>query len=720
LKLSFKNILTMKRFALIFSFFSLYFLSFAQKNDRNYIEGQNAYKRMQYAKALELFKKAYAKDTSSLLIKEKIAHCYRKLQDTKQAEFWYAQVVKSPLTDPEDKIYYAQALASNGKHAEAQLWYNAYAKQVRDDPRATSFAMAYMNLADFYKDSAAYKVQLAPFNSKESDFSPAYWGKRIAFVSNRNHKARKFKWDNSFFLEIFYYEDGKVKEMKFDTKTPYHQGPLAIFPNADSMVYTRNSQKRSKSQMKKSLNPSDKINKLKLYFVFRQANGSWGKEKEFPHNAEEFNTMHPALSPDGKTLYFVSDRVGSLGGMDLFVSRLENGQWSPPENLGETINTRGNEAFPFVDSKGNLYFASNGHGGLGGYDIFISENVSGKLLPPVNLGYPINSTKDDFGFIYKPETQMGFLSSNREGGLGKDDIYEFSTKRSFSSFNELTILVRNEKTLEPIPFAEIEIRTEQKTLLHFTNEKGVIKHFFNKKLNYDLTIGKQGFESATVPLIPEQIASKTDKDTLIIDLPYEKKNITIIKTFDEETKIPLTVKMTLASPFKNILKDKEVVDKYEKNLDKGTYEVGVWTKGYFYQFDSFKVLDKKAKTTKMLPMKPLRKGALWLTQIKFERNLEKPIIAGLKEMEFIAKMMQENPSLRVKIIGYAQDFKQNNQNEVLAKKRAKFLYDYLISKKIAKDRLVYEGYYTKANSLELEVTEIEDNGEQPIKSIFDE
>ena len=720
MKLSFKNNLTMKKFALILYFICLSLLSFAQKNDRNYIEGQNAYKRMQYVKALELFQKAYAKDTSSLLVKEKIAHCYRRLQDSKQAEFWYAQVVKSPFTDPEDKIYYAQALASNNKHAEAQLWYNAYAKQVRDDPRATSFAMAYMNLEDFYKDSAAYKVQLSPFNSKESDFSPTYWGKRIAFISNRNYKAEKFKWDNSSFLEIFYYEDGKVKEMKFDTKTHYHEGPLVIFPKGDSMIFTRNNQRKSKSQMQKSLNPADKINKLKMYFTFRQSNGSWGKEKEFVHNVEDFNTMHPALSPDGKTLYFASDRGGSLGGMDLYVSRFENGQWSLPENLGETINTRGNEAFPFVDSKGNLYFASNGHGGLGGFDIFIAEYVSGKLLPPVNLGYPINSIKDDFGLIYKPETQMGFLSSNREGGLGKDDIYEFSTKRSFSSFNELTILTRNEKTLEPIPFAEIEIRTAEKIALYFTGDNGLAKHFFNKKLNYDLTVNKQGFESVVVPLMPEQIASKTDRDTLIVDMPYERKNITIIRVFDEESKALLPSKMTLSTPIKNIFQGKHTEGKYEHNLDKGNYEVGVWAVGYFYQFDKFAVLDKKAKTSKMLPMKPLRKGALWLTQIQFEKNLERPKKFGLKEIEYIAKMMQENPSLSIRIMGYAQDFKQNNQNEVLAKKRAKFVYDYLLSKKIAKDRLVFEGYYTKANSLEIEVIEVEDNGEQPIKSIFDE
>lgn len=712
----------MKTFLHTLLFLSTVSFVFAQKNDRNYIEGQNAYKRMQYVRALELFQKAYAKDTASLLIKEKIAHCYRKLQDTKQAEFWYAQVVKSPFTDPEDKIYYAQALASNNKHAEAQLWYNAYAKQVRDDPRAISFAMAYMNLEDFYKDSASYKVQLAPFNSKESDFSPAYWGKRIAFVSNRNHKAEKFKWDNSSFLEIFFYEDGKVRQMKFDTKTHYHEGPLVVFPKGDSMIFTRNSQKKSKSQMRKSLNPSDKINKLRLYIVYRQSNGDWGKEKEFPYNAEDFNTMHPALSPDGKTLYFVSDRVGSLGGMDLFVSHFENGQWSLPENLGDAINTRGNEAFPFVDSKGNLYFASNGHGGLGGFDIFIAENVGGKLMPPVNLGYPINSIKDDFGFIYNPETQMGFLSSNREGGLGKDDIYEFSTKRSFSTFNELNILTRNAQTLEPIGFAEIEIKTAQKTSLYFTGDNGIAKHAFNKKLNYELIVNKQGFETVTVPLIPEQIATKTDKDTLIIDMPYERKSITIVRVFDEENRTPLSVKMNLSTAQKNIFQNKEITGRYEQNLDKGSYEVGVWTKGYFYQFDSFKVLDKKAKTSKMLPLKPLRSGALWLTQVEFEKNSERPKRLGLKELEFVAKMMQENPSLSIRIMAYAQDFKQTNLNETLAKKRAKFVYDYLISKKIAKKRLVHEGYYTKPNSLELEVieVEVEENSEQPIKSIFDE
>jgi len=707
----------MKKIITIWVIWSFSWGCLAQKTNKAYEEAQKLYKKMAYTQALDFYKKALEIDTSSILIKEKIAHCYRKLQDTPQAEVWYAKVVFSPITDPEDKLYYAQALASNNKHQDAQLWYNAYAKQVKDDSRPLAFALAYQNMESFYKDSTNFQVNLAPFNSTEDDFSPVFYGKKIVFVSNRHSQNERFKWDNSSFLDLYVYSNGKTNVFQEKLNSPYHEGPLAFFPKGDSVIFTRNATKKPSK--------GEKINRLNLYIAYKQSDGTWGKEKEFAHNSEEFSTMHPALSPDGKTLYFVSDRVGSLGGMDIWVSYYENNKWTSPQNLGETINTRGNEAFPYVDFRGSLYLASNGHSGLGGLDVFIAENVGGKFISPQNLGYPINSIKDDFGFIFNPKSKKGYFSSNRAGGVGKDDIYEMTVKQNLNNFSELILATRNDDTEAIIPSVEVQIKSDQKTTLNFSDANGNIKYYFNKKFHYEIIAKKEGYELKHLSFIPEQIVSHQEDDTLEVDLLPEKKAITILKFVDELTNQPVEVSIIiLEKNTQKMIASWQTEGKWEKPLDKGIYEIRATAKGYVYQVDTLQVADKDAKTQKNIYLKQLKKQVVFQTKIQYEKHEYKPNKKSVQEVESLVKLLEENPKLSIKIIGYSQDSKQEIVNKNLAEKRAKFIQDYLVSKKIEKKRLNLGGASSKTSSIEVEILDTEENPnenkEQPIKSIFDE
>lgn len=686
----------------------------AQKENEFFEEAQKAYKKMQYVRALELYLKALQKDTASILIKEKIAHCYRKLQDTENAEIWYAKVVHSPITDPEDKIYYAQALASNNKHAEAQLWYNAYAKQVKDDSRPLAFALAYQNLQDFYKDSLNYELRLAPFNSTEYDFSPVYCGNTIVFASNRNYRSKKiFLGDNSPFVELFMYEKKKVKPFPLLQKTAYHEGPASFSASGDTMAYCRNDQVKPK-------NPSSnrsRFNHLKIIFAYKQPDGTWAKEQEFPHNSEEFSTMHPALSPDGKTLYFVSDRKGGMGKMDLWVSYYENGKWSEPQNLGETFNTRGNEVFPFVDTKGNLYFASDGHAGLGGLDIFMAENIEGKLLAPINLGYPINSTKDDFGFCFNPITKRGFLSSNRSDGPGKDDIYEVIAKKSLSNFNELFLAIRNEANGQPVSFCEIQIKTEQKTIVTFSDINGIYKHFFNKSLHYEISVKKEGFETGEIMLIPEQIASHPDRDTIEIDLSPEPRNITIVKIIDHLSQNKLTAFVrVLHISQKKSLWEQEVYGKFAKNLEKGDYRVLAWAKGYFGELIDLHVPNKNDRNLQIISLKPLHREEIYQVEVSFEKNSDKFLASSTDALEVLYKTLEVNPNSTFKITAFAQKL-------ALAEKRARAIENFLIKRRIHKKRFQIQASTEKNDGIAIQVLETDENNqptEEPLKSIFED
>ena len=211
----------------------------------------------------------------------------------------------------------------------------------------------------------------------------------------------------------------KPKAMKGDVNEGYHDGVATFSTPTKTMFFTRTSREKSEE---------GEIKQLKIYSA-KGDTDNWEDTEELNFNNKEFSTCHPTLSTDGQRLYFSSDRPGGFGGMDLYVSQKIGSKWADPVNLGPTVNTSGNEIFPFVDARDKLFFASNGHKGLGGLDIFVVEKSDNtdenSFADRKNLGKPFNSKKDDFGFYINESETGGYLSSNRPGGAGADDIYEW-------------------------------------------------------------------------------------------------------------------------------------------------------------------------------------------------------------------------------------------------------------------------------------------------------
>lgn len=264
-------------------------------------------------------------------------------------------------------------------------------------------------------------------NSKALEFSPAFYEDGIIFISTIPTSLDKVGFDpkiNKPTMSIFIARRNATNgELKAPTlfaeelTTKMHEGPLTFDRNAEKVYYTRNDIKRKK-----------KGAKLKIYESIK-TDGHWSSPKELPFNLDDYETAHPTISADGNTLIFSSNRPGGIGGMDLYVSRLEGDTWSEPQNLGDKINTPKNEIFPFLHADHTLFFSSNGHIGEGGLDLFYSIlDKSEEYSPPINLGPPFNSSKDDFGIILDRDKKNGYVSSNRDGGAGEDDIYSFSVK----------------------------------------------------------------------------------------------------------------------------------------------------------------------------------------------------------------------------------------------------------------------------------------------------
>lgn len=394
--------------------------SWAQKDAK--IQADKAYDRLSYLKAADLYQQLGESGLDEMA-KIRLADSYRLNGDTESAEYWYAQGMQAD-TPPEDLLHYAQVLQSNGKCEIALDWYNQYRLLVGEAhllPRAAVTDCA--NLIFLPKQQVAV-TNLQQLNSAHLDYSPVPYKGGVVFTSTRGNDADAIEdtWTKDNFSDLFFAKkigDQSFTEAKLlagNINGDFHDGTATFNKMGTVMYFARNNDKgRNKHN----------IVDLKIYSATLN-NKKWGNVIELPFNEEEFATCHPTLSADGSTLYFSSNRLGGLGGMDLYKSTRSGSYWSVPENLGAAINTAGNEIFPFIDQTGMLYFASNGLPGVGGLDIYQTYLANGEWTIPENLGEPINSGKDDFGYSKLDNGTAGYFTSNRAGGLGSDDIYYWS------------------------------------------------------------------------------------------------------------------------------------------------------------------------------------------------------------------------------------------------------------------------------------------------------
>ena len=395
--------------------------------------------------AQKLYKSTKRIDQQEFLrILKRAGDAYFFNTDMENAYKWYDILVANfySSVEPEYIFRYAHSLQGIGKHKEAKRWMKKFSKRTRNkDDRSERLNQEKLTVDHILDIEAQFTLKNVAVNTKFSDFGVAYYKDDIVYssaIDTSNFHTRIYHWNEQPFLDMYLGDlneiesDMKLKgEFSEDLNTRYHEATLAFSPDYNRVYFTRNNYDGD-------LHRDDNgINHLKLYMADmvkgEDSKMVWSEAKELPFNSEDYSVGHPAVSADGKKLYFVSDMPGSIGATDIFVvdildtdskSDAEYIGFSKPRNLGKEINTAGREMFPFVTDKA-LYFSSDGHLGLGALDVFISTFGSGKYNEPKNLGAPLNSELDDFGFIVKEDLDIGFVCSNRETGRGDDDIYSF-------------------------------------------------------------------------------------------------------------------------------------------------------------------------------------------------------------------------------------------------------------------------------------------------------
>lgn len=395
------------------------------------------YDKFAYIDAIKTYERVAKKGYESPDMYQKIGNSYFFNSELTEACKWYDLLFALTTdVDPEYYYRYAYCLKSDGQNQKAEEILKIYNEKTQNNGKGKYYAKEVNYLEKIKANSGRYKIKNAEINSKYSDYGSAFYGNKLVFTTSRDTGGlgqRKHSWNDQYFTNL--YESNLTgdsltpeKAIKFSrsVRSRFHEASAVFTKDGKTMYFTRNNYldgKKGKNE--------NKITLIKIYKASFVEN-DWTNIIELPFDSNNYRTAHPALSPDEKTLYFVSDMPGSIGESDIYkVSINDDGSYGIPVNLGNIINTPGRETFPFVSDENEIYFTSDTHAGLGGLDVFVSKiNADGTFGEVQNLGADVNSPKDDFAYLINTKNRIGFFSSNRDGGKGFDDIYQFlETKR---------------------------------------------------------------------------------------------------------------------------------------------------------------------------------------------------------------------------------------------------------------------------------------------------
>lgn len=490
------------------------------------------YDKYAYIDAIATYEKVANKGYKDEKMFQKLGNSYYFNGLLPQAAKWYDALFEmNQNQDPEYYYRYAQALKSVDNYAKAEKIMELFQQKSGNDERA-ELAKHNKNYLDVIKtNSGRFEMTNAGINSRYSDYGSAFLDNKLVFASARDTGSiakRVFKWTNQSFTNLYSVElqsDGSVgKVEKFSKKvnSKFNESTPTFTQDGKTMYFTRN----NFLDGKKGKNDK-KITLLKLYKA-SLIDGKWENISELPFNSDNYNTAHPALSPDEKTLYFASDMPGGYGQSDLYSVSVNNDEsFGTPKNLGKTINTEGRETFPFVSGDNELYFASDGQPGLGGLDIFVAKmNGDASFGTIKNIGEPINSKQDDFAFIINSKNRNGFLSSNRKGGMGYDDIYRFTEVKKMECTQSLFGAILDLDTNALLPFSTVNLLDDQfKSIAEMkTGEDG--RYHFEAECgkSYYVRAAKENYETKETPV---NIKDATGKTELNIALEQRVKPVTI-------------------------------------------------------------------------------------------------------------------------------------------------------------------------------------------------
>ena len=477
------------------------------------------YEQYAYIDAIKTYESVAEKGYKSADLFQKIGNAYYFNGELTKAYKWYTELFAlNETVDPEYYFRYSQTLKAIGEYDKANEMLNTFSQKNASDQRAKLYVGEKDYLTIIKENSGRYTIDSLDINSENSDYGTAFLGNELVFASSRqtgNLSNKIQKWNNQPFTKLFSStldNEGKLSaptEFSSAVDSKFNEATPAFTKDGKTMYFTRNNFNNGRKGK-----DDNKVTLLKIYKAILK-DGKWTEVTELPFNSDDYSVAHPALSVDEKTLYFASDMPGTLGQSDIFKARINaDGSFGTPENLGKSINTEGKETFPFVSRENELYFSSDGQPGLGGLDVFVSKiNADATLTPPVNVGAPVNGPLDDFAFMIDTKSRIGFFSSNREGGKGFDDLYKFKEEKKLECEQLLAGIITDLQTGEIIAEAKVSLYDGTMKLIKSLYSDAEGKYVFDEVAcggSYSVRAEKKDYLTKEVRVTLSDSAGKTE------------------------------------------------------------------------------------------------------------------------------------------------------------------------------------------------------------------
>jgi outer membrane protein OmpA-like peptidoglycan-associated protein/tetratricopeptide (TPR) repeat protein len=503
--------------------------SYAQKS--TLAAADKKYDKLSYLKTVDTYERLVKKGYKSEDVFQKLGNSYYFNGELDKAAKWYDELFNmNPKQESEYCYRYAQSLKSIGQNEKANQMLEIFHLQSVNDIRGNLFINNKNYLDKIKVNSGRFTIEDAGINTKYSDYGSAFYGNKLVFSSARDTSSlvkRKHTWTNQYFTNLFISDldekqtPSKVEKFSKTINSKFGESTPVFTKDGKTMYFTRNNYLQGKVGT-----DGKKVTLVKIYKASFDEN-KWSNIVELPFTTDNHSFAHPTLSPDEKTLYFASDMPGTFGQSDLFEVKIKyDGSYSIPRNLGKGINTEGRETFPMITDENELYFASDGHLGLGGLDIFVAKmSANGNIEEIHNVGDGVNSPKDDYAFLIDTKTRRGFFTSNRDGGLGDDDIYKFLETKKLVCVQELYGTVTDKFTLKAIPNAKMSLFDSTNKLIGNAIADALGNYTFAVECNkiYSVSAAKTDYIAKDQKIT---IANKNGKTNLNIAL--EKEPIKVV------------------------------------------------------------------------------------------------------------------------------------------------------------------------------------------------
>ena len=664
-------------------------------------KANEAFERLEYAKAIEWYQKALENRQEPEAV-TKLAHCFRLTNQYKTALIWYARAAQDPFVAPETKLYYAQMLLIQGNKDEADRWALAFLQDKPGDQRGLALREGIRQARQVQQREARFSIGKAPFSAQAADdYAPVYYPGGLVFTSDRGAGDKADPWTGRPFSGLFFAAAGgaAVTPLRGAVQSNFHDGAACFTDNGHTMYFTRSNRrgKGSNDEVRLTLEAAE------------LDGGAWRLRASFPYNSKDFNTGHPALSKDGNTLVFASDRPGTLGEMDLYMCKFVGGAWSQPMNLGPVINTPGTEAFPFLTDDGQLVFASNGHPGIGGMDLFVARQLNGQWQKPENLGFPLNSPGDDFSLVATGDLMEGYFATNRDSDTGLDDIYTFS--QSLPA-NELTVQVVDKYTRIPLPGVQVEVRDRNTgdVATGITNAQGQAPFPIRPEHAYVIGGVKNGVATNTKT---ETVGALQPGEPRFVELEHNDPRFTLRgQSLTSKAKAPVAGVLVRLTNLRTMKRDSAYSDaggNFVFQLDQNTdYQLVGEKDGYFTTVGTATTKGQDRTTTLYvtlflsidvieLTVNNVIDSNLVINGIRFNPiyyDFDKWNIRpdAARELDKLVSILKLNPGIEIELRSHTDCRGDDDYNLKLSQRRAESAAIYMIQKGINGSRIAATGY----------------------------